>query len=780
MLRRKLLFFNLILFHFVCFAQEKFTVSGKIKDASTGEMLIGATILDKNTQEGLTSNEYGFYSIRLSKEKHTLIFRLIGYKTIEKEIDVQNNMTLNIELTQEGIQTNEVVVTDVKGDENIKSTEMSNIRLDVTQIKTMPTLLGEVDIIKILQLLPGVQSAGEGLSGFFVRGGNVDQNLVLLDEAVVFNASHLLGFFSVFNADAIKDMNLIKGGMPAQYGGRLSSVVDIKMNEGNNKKFGVKGGIGLLASRATVEGPIKKEKGSFIVSARRSYADVFLKLSPNKNLRDNKLYFYDANLKANYELSSKDRIFLSGYFGRDMFKFIDLFSQEWGNATATLRWNHIYNGKLFSNVSLIYSDFFYGFGSQFTGQKFKYTSGIRNGNLKVDYDYFLNNKHKIKFGVHGTYYTFLNGEIKNQAESFLDDYKLPRSHAREIGIYVNDEFTITNRLSVQYGIRYSGFDIVGPGEVYIFPDKTYERPVDTVKYATGKSIKYYGGFEPRASMRFILDDKSSVKASYARTRQYIHLASNATASLPTDIWLPSTKYITPQIADQYAIGYFRNLMENKIETSVELYYKNMLNQVDFKDNSNTFLNPYIEQEVYQGRGWSYGAEFFVRKNVGKLTGWVSYTWSKTERRFDRPLQVINGGNVYPAKNDRRNNISIVGNYEINKRWLASAVFVYYTGNAVTLPSGKYYLEGNVISLISERNGYRMPDYHRLDLSVTWKPQKEKKNWYYDFNFGVYNAYGRKNVFAYNFYEDKNEPGLMKAEKIYLFTWVPSITWNFNF
>ncbi|MCS7027626.1 MAG: TonB-dependent receptor [Bacteroidia bacterium] len=768
------------MYWYISFAQEKFTVSGKIKDASTGEVLIGVTVMDKNSQEGLTSNEYGFYSIRLSKGKHTLVFRLIGYQTIEKEVDVQSNLTLNIDLAQEDITTNEVVVTDVKGDENVKSTEMSNIRLDISQVKTMPALLGEVDIIKILQFLPGVQSAGEGLSGFFVRGGNFDQNLVLLDEAVVFNASHLLGFFSVFNSDAVKDMTLIKGGMPAQYGGRLSSVVDIKMNEGNNKKFGVKGGIGLLSSRATVEGPLKKEKGSFIVSARRSYADVFLKFARNRNLRDNQLYFYDANLKANYEFSQKDRLFLSGYFGRDIFNFTQLFSQFWGNSTATLRWNHIYNGKLFSNVSLIYSDFFYGFGSQFTGEEFKYRSGIRNLNLKVDYDYFLNNQHKVKFGVHGIYYTFLNGEIESEPGSFLNDYKLRPSYAREIGIYINDEFTITNRLSVQYGVRYSGFDIIGPSQVFVFPDKSYERPTDTIEYARGRSIKYYGGFEPRASMCYILNEKSSIKASYARTRQYIHLASNATASLPTDIWLPSTKYITPQIADQYAAGYFRNFLDNEIETSVEIYYKDMQNQVDFKDNSNTFLNPYIEQEVYQGRGWSYGVELFVRKNTGKLTGWISYTWSKTERRFDRPLQVINNGRVYPAKNDRRHNISIVCNYEINKRWLASAIFTYYTGNAVTLPSGKYYLEGNAIALISERNGYRMPDYHRLDLSVTWKPQKQKEKWYYDFNFGLFNAYGRKNVFAYNFYEDKNDPGTIKAEKIYLFTWVPSITWNFNF
>ncbi len=768
----------LLMASFTSILAQKITLSGSIKDLKSGETIIGASIFDKaNPLQGALSNEYGFYSLTLPKaEKYTIVVSFIGFETQNLTVDLTNgqNKTLNIQLGDQSVEMGEVVIKSEKANKNITSTEMSSNKLDVKEISKIPVIFGEKDILKTIQLLPGIKSAGEGNAGFYVRGGGVDQNLILLDEATIYNASHLLGFFSVFNSDAIKDVIVYKGGMPAQYGGRLSSVLDIKMNDGNNQKYVASGGIGLIASRLTLEGPIQKDKSSFIVSGRRTYADAFLKFAPDTNLKNSTLYFYDFNVKTNYQINEKNRLFLSGYFGRDKFGVSNQFGFDWGNATGTLRWNHIFNSKLFSNTSLIYSNYNYAIkiGNELT--KFKITSAVEDWNLKQDFQYYTD-KSTIRVGFNSVYHRFEPSNVTRDESTSNGPTStdIESRYAWENGVYVSDEFSVNDHLKVNAGLRLSTFSILGAGTFYSYNARGIA--IDSSKYKSGEFAKTYWGVEPRLALNYVLDPSASIKLSYARTNQYVQLLSNANASSPTDLWIPASENVKPQVADQIGAGFFKNFADNTFEASAEIYYKTLQNQIDYRPGAQLQFNRDVEADLLFGKGWSYGIELFLKKKVGKLNGWIGYTWSKTERKFAE----VNGGIAFPARQDRRHDISIVGIYDLTPKWNISATWVYNTGNAITFPSGKYILEGAVVNYYTERNGYRFPDYHRLDIGATYLVKKTKtreSSW----NFSVYNAYNRKNAFQIDFRQNKDNPQKTEAVRTALFGAIPSATWNFKF
>ncbi len=775
------LLFMFMLLHVCGFSEpgdkpKRFTISGKISDQHSGESLVGATIFIQELKTGAVSDVYGNYSLTLGEGKYTLVYSYIGYTTIEKSIELTKDQRISLELEPGQNQLKEVEITSEKNDKNVVKPEMSTFRMDIKTIQRIPALMGEVDVIKAIQLLPGVQSVGEGSSGFSVRGGAPDQNLILLDEATVYNASHLMGFFSVFNNDAIKDVKLYKGDIPADYGGRLASVLDVRMNEGNSKKFEVNGGIGIIASRLTIEGPIVKDRSSFIVSGRRTYADIFLPLSSEKSLHNNKLYFYDLNAKINYRINDNNQVFLSGYFGRDVFKN-GFAGMKWGNETATLRWNHLFTKQLFSNFSFIYTNYLYNLGTPAgNNNSFEWNSNLRDLGVKGDFSYYLNTKNTIRFGVSLIYHMFNPGQARGIGnETVLTDVKVPNNYAYETGVYGSNEQRIGDHFTVKYGLRFSMFQNTGPGTVFHY-DSAYNA-TDSSIYRAGVIYNTYIGIEPRLGLLYDFNSKHSIKASYARTSQYLQLAQNSTVGTPLDIWFPSSPNVQPQIADQVAIGYFRNFRRNTIETSVETYYKWMKNVVDFKDFAQLLLNNKLEGEIRTGKAWSYGIEFLVRLNEEKINGWISYTYSRTFRQINE----INSNNAYPAPYDKPNNISVVLNYNISKRFTVSANWVYATGAPVTFPTGRAEIGGKIIPIYSDRNQYRYQDYHRLDLSLSFfskiKPGR-KFNW--DLNFSVYNAYNRHNTWSINFTQDKTNPDVTYAEKVYLFGIIPSITFNFHF
>lgn len=752
----------------------KFSISGYIKDDKSGEALIGASISVKElTNVGAMTNEYGFYSLTLPSGNYTLIVQSFGFGKKEVSVSLTSNQKMDFSLAEEVIEMEEVTIFTEKKNENITQTQMGVEKLEMKEINKVPVLMGEKDVLKTMQLIPGIKSAGEGNAGFYVRGGGVDQNLILLDEAPVYNASHLLGFFSVFNSDAIKDVAIYKGGMPAEYGGRLSSVLDIRMNEGNNKKFGASGGIGLISSRLAVEGPIVKEKSSFSIYGRRSYADLFLKLSPNKDLRDTRLYFYDLNLKANYLLNQNNRIYISGYFGRDVLGFGKTFGFDWGNATGTIRWNHFYNDKLFSNTSLIFSNYNYKIKINFGTDDIFITSKIRDYNLKHDFQYYASPKSKIKFGFNTIYHKVVPGEISVSNNSGTNDEKLTNKYAWENALYITHDYKLTQRLSFIYGLRLTSFTAIGPGDFYTI--NSNGEITDTTSYASGKFVNTYLNPEPRFAASYVINDKNSVKASYARNTQNLHLLSNSTSGNPTDLWFPSSNNVKPEIADQVSLGYFRNLKQDKYQFSTEVYYKDMKNQIDYRNGADITFNETVETELLRGKGRAYGIEFFLKKKYGKFNGWIGYTLSKTERKFAE----INNGEYFPARQDRRHDISIVGIYDINPKWTLSATWVYYTGNAVTFPSGKYKVNGQVVNYYTERNGYRMPAYHRMDVGATYQRKKTEKfesSWV----FSVYNLYARANAYTITFRQSEDDPTRTEAVQTTLFLLVPSVTYNFKF
>ena len=750
--------------------RKKYTISGHIKDSKTGEAMIGATIMLKEMpQIGTVSNAYGFYSLTVSEGTYTMITRFMGYTPFSQQVVMKQNVKLNIELLEKGVEQKAVVVTGEKKDENIKEIQMGMEKLDVKSIQDIPVLFGEKDVIKTVQLLPGVKSGGDGNTGFYVRGGAADQNLILLDEANVYSASHFLGFFSVFNSDAIKDVTLFKGEMPSEYGGRLSSVLDIKMKDGNAKDFGVNGGIGLIASRLSVEGPIVSDKGSFSISGRRTYLDLFLKLSSDSSVNRVRLYFYDLNAKANYQLGENDRIYLSGYFGKDVLGFGNTFGIDWGNTTATFRWNHLFNEKMFSNTSLIYSTYDYTVIANINGNNLNLISKIKDEGVKQDFQYFFDSENGVKFGLNSIYHAIVPGTATFADSAQTSTLELTNKYSWENAFYISHDYKLSPIISVQYGVRFSFFSVLGPGVFYTYDSKGDR--VDSLAYGSGKFIKTYFNLEPRIALNYILDDESSLKASYGRTTQNLHLLSTSTTSNPTDMWIPNSNNVQPEIADQVSLGYFRNFEDNSYEFSAETYYKLLRNQIDYKNGAEIGVNENVESQLLFGSGRAYGLELFLKKKYGRLNGWIGYTLSRTELKFAE----INNGNYYPAHQDRTHDISVVGIYKLSDKWTFSATWVYYTGNAVTFPSGKYrVVEYDEVNYFTERNGYRMPAYHRLDLGATW--QGERSSW----TFSLYNAYGRENAYSIRFQKDPNDPTKTQAVQTALFKFVPSITYNFRF
>ncbi len=763
-------------------AQHKYTLSGYIKDETTGEALIGANIVVEELKAGSVSNIYGYYSITLPEGNYTIVGSYIGYAPVRQTTALNSDQKFDFSLNPENNQIDEITVSGEKKDKNVTTNQMSNVKLPIARIQKIPALMGEVDIIKTIQLLPGIKSAGEGSSGFHVRGGGVDQNLILLDDATVYNSSHLFGFFSVFNQDALKDVQIFKGGIPAQYGGRLSSLLDIRMKEGNSKHFAAVGGIGILSSRLTLESPIIKDKMSFIASGRRTYFDLFFPLMKNETVKNAKVYFYDLNAKINYTIDDKNRIFVSGYFGNDIMKFSKDFMTSYGNKTLTVRYNHLFSAKLFSNFTAIYSDFNYGLGVPEGSQSFMWTSNIVDYSLKNDYTLYFGTNNLLNFGASAIYHTFKPGNIEAGSESFYNDYIMPLNYAGEYAIYADNELNIGNKISVRYGLRFSAFQNIGKSTFYTF-DKSNPAEytiVDTLKY-TGGVINTYSGLEPRLNIRFTIDEASSLKANYNRTMQYLQLATNSNAPTPYDFWFPSSKNIKPQKADQVAVGYFRNFLDNAFEASFEIYYKKMYNVIDFRDHASLFLNRFLEGEVRAGNSDSYGAEFMLKKQEGKFTGWISYTYSKTMRTIPE----INSGKTYQAPHNRPHDISIVLSYDLTKRLNISANWVYSTGSPRTMPTGRYEYEGMIVPVYSDRNSVRLPDYHRGDISVTYNFKSKtkiggEKRYQSSINVSIYNVYNRHNAYSINFIQDEENPNVSYAEKTYLFPLFPSITYNFKF
>lgn len=799
---------------------QNFTISGYVKDKSNGESAIGANVYVKEGMIGASTNTYGFYSLTLPAGKYTLVCSYIGYDRYQDSIDLKEDISKTISLSPQGKDLTEVEITAERTDENIQSTQMSSVQLDIVQIKKLPAFMGEVDILKSIQLIPGVKSAGDGNSGFYVRGGGPDQNLILLDDATIYNAAHLLGFFSVFNGDAIKNVNLIKGGMPAQYGGRLSSVLDISMKEGNSQKLQVDGGIGVISSRLTIQGPIVKDKVSFIVSARRTYLDILSKpffkyVRPKSEFAGSSYFFYDVNAKLNWQISHKDRLFLSVYHGKDVFDFKDAESEfnvhvPWGNTVACLRWNHLFSSKLFSNASVSYTKYDFSFTAAQSNFELTLFSGIKDWTAKYDFVYIPNPRHTVKTGINYIFHTFTPSNVSaKQGETTFDIGKIIRLYSHDAAIYISDDWEITKRLKVNAGLRFSYFAQVGPFTRYV--KDVFGKTVDTTIYRPGQKVVDYSGFEPRASIRYSLTKSLSVKASYTRNYQYIHLASISSVSLPTDVWMPSTDLIKPQLGTQYAFGVFKNFNKDMFETSVEVYYKTMENQIDYKEGAepqdNVFDNP--DNAFTFGKGEAYGAEFFLKKRTGKFTGWIGYTLSWTWRQFNE----INYGERYLAKYDRRHDASLVLTYDPNKVWNFGLVFVYGTGNRGTLPNGLFAYEGGVSYDYGLRNSYKFPDYHRLDLSATYTPDRDKqlqrkkariekryirrgkditqikfprswnKNYQGSWTLSVFNAYNRHN--PYLIYFDAEGDFLkgnytVRGKQVSLFPILPTITWNFKF
>ena len=757
-------------------SSQKFTLSGYVKDVSNGETLIGAAVFNKEkTNDGTVSNTYGFYSLSLDKGTYTIVYSYLGFQNQEFEIVLDKDIELDVEMDN-GVFIDEIVVSAEKDEakKNVESTKMGTVELPVEQIKKLPALMGEVDILKSIQLLPGVSSGGEGNSGFYVRGGGPDQNLVLLDEALVYNSGHLLGFFSVFNADAIKNTTLIKGGMPANYGGRLSSVVDVQIKEGNNKFYEAEGGIGLISSRLTFQGPIVKDKASFIISGRRTYIlDLLQPFLKGGNFEGTNYFFYDLNTKLNWKLSKKDKIFISGYFGRDVLTLNQPnrdfeFNLPYGNSTITARWNHLFNNKLFMNVTGVYNDYQFEFLGGQDEFKFQLFSGVKDYNLKVDFDFFANNKHSIKFGLNSTHHELTPSTVSASAGDVNFKSTIDPKYALENAIYVKDEWKINSRISLDYGLRYSIFTQIGP----------YTRDEST-SFEPWEAVKTYQGFEPRISGKNSFSENQSIKAGITRTNQYIHLVSNSSSTLPTDVWSPSTERVKPQLGIQYAIGYFQNFLDNMVETSIEIYYKDLQNQLDYSETSVTELGVDEELKFISGKGRAYGAELFVKKSKGKLNGWVGYTLSRSERSFDD----INNGEWFAAVYDRTHDISIVANYSISPKWDASAVFVYGTGQAYTPLAGLYSIENTLNFFYGPRNSARLPDYHRADISVNYNPKPNlNKKFSGSWSFGIYNIYNRKNPFFTYFEESPDSlptaPAL-DSYKVTIFPIIPSITYNYK-
>ncbi len=775
-MKNLLLIFLILISTSLAYSQEKFTLNGYVKDFDNGEELIGVTVLVKEINNGVITNVYGFYSITLPAGKYTVIYSYVGYNNVVYEVELDQNIERNIELTPASIQLQEVVVSDEAPDKNVSDVSMSRNEVDISQVKKLPALLGESDLLKTVQMLPGVVTAGEGTSAYFVRGGSADQNLILIDEAPIYDPSHLFGLFSVFNADAIKDSELYKGGIPARYGGRLSSILDVRTKDGNNKRLQGSGGIGWLASRFQLEGPIQKEKSSFLLSARRSYVDLFLAAAGE----DNRAFFYDVNAKVNWKHQNNNRFFLAAYLGRDAFRSGDDFGFDWGNKTTTFRWNHLFNERLFSNTTFIASQFDFGLEFIDPVQGFDWTARIQQLSFKEDLTYFLTPKNEVNFGYHVSWQKFSPGKIEPTVEgSIFVTTDLQRLFALDHAFYLSNKQTVSDRLTLEYGVRLSVFQNIGKSTIFTYEDQqdnTNTNVIGSTAYNSFETIKTFVNPEPRFGAKYTLTPTSSIKVSYNRMAQNVHLVSSGTVPLPFNTWQPSSPYLDSQLADQVAIGYFRNFKDNAYEFSVEAYYKDMDNVTDFADNADIFFNEHLATEFRQGSSEAYGLELFLKKNEGKVTGFAAYTLAKAERT----VPGVNLGQPFDANYDRRHNISLVGTYNHSKRWDFGMNFVYNTGRPTTIPSGRYEYQNYNVDFITERNGYRLPDFHRLDLSATLTPLKnEGRKWKTSWVFSIYNVYNRKNPFTL-FTEEGDQPGEKTAKMVYLFPILPSVTYNFRF
>ena len=771
-------------------AQEKYTISGVITDINSNETLIGVNIIVPELKTGTITNEYGFYSITLPEGNYNIIISYLGFNTISEMVNLSENKILNYQLSEATETLDEVIITENVEKLDIKKPQMSVNSLSINTIKQIPVVLGEVDIVKSLTLLPGVTNAGEGATGFNVRGGAVDQNLILLDEATIFNSSHLFGLFSVFNPDAIKDLKLYKGGIPAKYGGRVSSVLDIYQKEGNSNEFHMNGGIGLVSSRLLIEGPIKKEKGSFLFGGRSSYAHLFLPLFDI----DNKAYFYDLNTKLSYRINTNNNIYLSGYFGRDVFSISDSFKNTYGNSVFNFRWNHLFSDKLFSNLSLIYSDYDYDLELSFV--EFDWKSGIRNFNIKYDFKHYINNNFKLEYGLNSIYYKFNPGEINPTTEdSGINPFKLTDKFAFENAIYIDAEHKLSNKLAVSYGLRLSSFLRLGQNELNIYENNNpvlfnedfqiYEKadPIGTESFNRSDVIKSFANIEPRASIAYQINGKSSIKASYNRMSQYLHLLSNTSSPTPLDVWTPSGKYIKPQLLDQFAIGYFKTFNNDSYSFEVESFYKTIENRIDYIDGADLIANNAIEQVILNGEARAYGLELLLRKNEGNFKGWIAYTLSKSEQRTPgrSPIETgINNGNWYKTPYDKTHDISVTASYKVNDKWTLNSNFLLQTGQPVTFPNGQYEYNGITIPNYESRNSSRLPSYHRLDISANYIPKPNSlKRWKSEWVFGIYNIYNRKNAASITFRENQTT-GNNEALRLALFGIIPSVSYNFKF
>lgn len=771
------------------FAQEKFTLSGVITAAKSNETIIGVNVVIGSIPAFTTTNEYGFYSITVPKGTYKVTVSSIGFITEEITVDLTKSTKYNFSLTESGEELQEVIITE-KTTTNTRKAEMSVNKLSIATIKKMPVVLGEVDVLKSILLLPGVTNAGEGASGFNVRGGGADQNLILLDEATIFNSSHVFGFFSVFNPDAIKDLKLYKGGIPSRFGGRASSVLDIYQKDGNSKQFHINGGIGLISSRLLAEGPIVKDKGSFLIAGRGSYAHLFLKLSNNKN----SAYFYDLNTKLNYKINKDNSLYVSGYFGRDVFNLDGSFTNIYGNATTNLRWNHLFSDKLFSNLSLIYSDYYYGLQLDFVG--FKYDSGIKNYNIKYDFKNYVSDKIKLNYGINAIYYDFNPGAISpTTVESGINYKQLEKKYAFEPSLYLEAEHKITDKLELMYGLRFSQFYRLGSSTVNLYQNneavtfnndlKIYEKgiPIGTKYYNSNKVIATFDNFEPRFSASYSLNKNQSIKASYNRLTQYLQLISNTSSPTPLDVWTPSDSYIKPQIDDQVALGYFNNFKEDAYSLEVETFYKKVKNRIDYIDGSNLIANEALEQIILNGQLRAYGLEVLLRKNTGKLNGWIAYTLSRSEQKTPGRTAIetgINNGNWYQSAFDKLHNIAVTGSYNWNEKWSFGANFTLQTGQPVTYPNGQYQYQGITVPSYGLRNENRLPTYHHLDISATYTPKPtKKKGWQGEWVFSIYNVYNRQNAASISFRQNETS-GSNEAVRFSIFGAVPAVSYNFKF
>lgn len=787
----KKLYFLLIFFSpLLLYAQtNKSTLSGYIKDGSNGESLIGANVYLPELGIGTTSNEYGFYSISVEPNTYDVQYSYLGFETQSVLENLSSSSKRDVELVLESTELTEVVVSSKAENANVSDLEMSTNTMDIQTIQKLPSLLGEVEILRSIQLLPGVSTVGEGAAGFNVRGGTIDQNLVLLDEAPVYNSSHLFGFFSVFNPDAVKDVKLYKGGIPSRYGGRLSSILDVRMKEGNNKRFTMNGGIGFIFSRLAIEAPIVKDKASFIIAGRRSYADILAKPFLSEDLDGSALNFYDLTLKTNYKFSEKDRIYLSGYLGRDNFKFGDQAGFNWGNSTLTFRWNHLFSDRLFSNVTLFFSDYDYDikFGDTSTN-RFDWDASIVNYSIKPELTFFVNPKNQIRFGGQGIIYKFEPSNAVGVSEGEVTDVSVPNKFAIEGALYVENEFDLSSKFSVNYGLRYSYFNYTGAGLAYEYGENEpgLRRPVvGSTSFDQWESIQRHSNFEPRLALNLTLNESNSVKASYMRTAQYIHLISNTAASIPLDIWTPSTNNLAPQTAHQVALGYFKNLHDNEYEFSTEVYYKTYDKLIDYIDGADIVLNQFLEGDLIEAEGRAYGLELLLKKTKGRFNGWLSYTLSRSERKAEG----INNNNWYPSRFDQLHNLSLTSFYDLSKKWSLSGTFSYISGTPITFATSRIEQQGYVIphNAADTRNNVRIPAYHRLDLSATFTPNKKPhKRWKSKWVFSIYNVYSKRNPFSIYFRQEEGRiaPGApVNTEAVKLAVignFIPSVSYNFTF